>query len=506
MVGRGDRLPVDDALGVRRHAHRGAPLGGDGALHRIPCARRATNWFAPSRVSATGCRSTPTRRWTSWARPTSRSTARLMAEMARGDRPVDGRGEIPARSSARCAPRSAGPTWGRAGRWPRTRRRPTPWPCASACWRRTRRSGPFASLVRDLAYRGGHFSTGFLGIKEIMNVLSERGRADLAYRILLSEEFPGVGRYEIKQGATTIWERWDGWTEEFGLQTPLMKLVQPLRLRGRGRMDVLGDGGDRAGGPGLPGDHHPPPPPRATCAIAAPATSARRGRIATEWFWQGGALHLVVRIPPGTTATVCVPCAENAALREGALPACESPRRARGGPGRRLRPVRGRLGALPLRGGWWGHAPVRRDGGAVRRPPSDPIRAINQIAKKGKHKAAVKMTDTLGGNAKTVAEVTALDNRDDVIATLRSRVAGPARARYGVRSLSLFGSWARGEQIAGSDVDVAVTFDDPPDPVGVLRPARGIGCRPGICRWTWSVATASSHWSWERVRNEEMLV
>ena len=53
-------------------------------------------------------------------------------------------------------------------------------------------------------------------------VLTETGaHADVAYRLLLNETYPSWG-YTIKNGATTIWERWDGWTEENGFQTPDM--------------------------------------------------------------------------------------------------------------------------------------------------------------------------------------------------------------------------------------------------------------------------------------------
>ena len=44
---------------------------------------------------------------------------------------------------------------------------------------------------------------------------------DLAYRLLLNDTFPSWG-YSIKHGATTIWERWDGWTAHEGFQDPGM--------------------------------------------------------------------------------------------------------------------------------------------------------------------------------------------------------------------------------------------------------------------------------------------
>ena len=52
-------------------------------------------------------------------------------------------------------------------------------------------------------------------------MLTEDGRPDLAFALLHQEEFPSWG-YSIRRGATTIWERWDGWTEEHGFQSPHM--------------------------------------------------------------------------------------------------------------------------------------------------------------------------------------------------------------------------------------------------------------------------------------------
>lgn len=50
------------------------------------------------------------------------------------------------------------------------------------------------------------------------NVLSEQGLNDLAYRLLLNEEFPGW-LYEVKLGATTVWERWNSHDENGNLSS-----------------------------------------------------------------------------------------------------------------------------------------------------------------------------------------------------------------------------------------------------------------------------------------------
>ncbi len=50
--------------------------------------------------------------------------------------------------------------------------------------------------------------TGFIGTPILCHVLSDYGMGDLAYHILLNEEYPGW-LHEVKLGATTVWERWN---------------------------------------------------------------------------------------------------------------------------------------------------------------------------------------------------------------------------------------------------------------------------------------------------------
>lgn len=69
------------------------------------------------------------------------------------------------------------------------------------------RQAVFNNLVADIESRNGHLSTGFVGTPFLMKVLTENGRADLAYTIATREDYPGWG-YMIKMGATTIWELW----------------------------------------------------------------------------------------------------------------------------------------------------------------------------------------------------------------------------------------------------------------------------------------------------------
>lgn len=65
-----------------------------------------------------------------------------------------------------------------------------------------------AMLRKSLEHAGEKLKTGFIGTPILCNVLSDNGMDDMAYRLLLNEDYPGW-LHEVKLGATTIWERWN---------------------------------------------------------------------------------------------------------------------------------------------------------------------------------------------------------------------------------------------------------------------------------------------------------
>ncbi len=72
-----------------------------------------------------------------------------------------------------------------------------------------------------LVTRNLHLSTGFLGTPLLLKTLTENGETDLAYDLLLQTTYPGW-LYPVTQGATTVWERWNSWTEKDGFCDPEM--------------------------------------------------------------------------------------------------------------------------------------------------------------------------------------------------------------------------------------------------------------------------------------------
>ena len=67
----------------------------------------------------------------------------------------------------------------------------------------------FSRLVEQVEKQNFHLDTGILGTRYLLDVLSRYGRGDLAYRIATQRDFPSWGLW-IEQGATTLWENWNG--------------------------------------------------------------------------------------------------------------------------------------------------------------------------------------------------------------------------------------------------------------------------------------------------------
>ena len=63
-------------------------------------------------------------------------------------------------------------------------------------------------LLQLFQFSHGKLRTGFVGTPLMSNILSDHGMDELAYHLLLNEEYPGW-LYEVKLGATTVWERWN---------------------------------------------------------------------------------------------------------------------------------------------------------------------------------------------------------------------------------------------------------------------------------------------------------
>ena len=166
-----------------------------------------------------------------------------------------------------------------------------------------------AYLVDAIARENWHLSTGFVGVGYLLPVLSSNGYTAVAYRLLEQRSFPSW-QYTIDRGATTIWERWDGWTEESGFQSPHMNSFNHYSLGSVGEWlyrFVLGI--ELA--PGAAGFDRVVirPHPGGSLDYARGAFESVRGEISTTWARDGSRFTLSVQIPPNVRASVRVPSA-----------------------------------------------------------------------------------------------------------------------------------------------------------------------------------------------------
>ena len=160
-------------------------------------------------------------------------------------------------------------------------------------------------LVQNIEARDNHLSTGFVGVGYLCPVLTEAGYADVAYTLLLNTTFPSWG-YSITQGATTIWERWDGWTPEKGFQDTGMNSFNHYSLGSVGEWLQRYVAGIDAGAPGFAHLHLQPRPDRRLSFVRASFESIR-GRIESAWTLDGDNFALSVTVPANTSATVTLP-------------------------------------------------------------------------------------------------------------------------------------------------------------------------------------------------------
>ena len=147
----------------------------------------------------------------------------------------------------------------------------------------------------------GHVSCGVIGIQQLMRVLTEYGRPDLALKIASSDTYPSWG-YMARNGATTIWELWNGNTAD------------PSMNSGNHVM-ILGDlltweyaylAGIRAAAPGFRRIELRPLPIPGLDWVKCSFESGY-GTIESNWKKEGGQFIWEITLPANTTATVYLP-------------------------------------------------------------------------------------------------------------------------------------------------------------------------------------------------------
>jgi alpha-L-rhamnosidase len=172
------------------------------------------------------------------------------------------------------------------------------------------RSGEY--LLALLKENKGKLGTGFLGAKPLLPALSAAGHSDAAYQLFLSKEFPSWG-FEVANGSTTIWERWDSFTKEDGFKyNAAMNSFSHYAFGAVCEWMFGNAAGIRATKPGFETfDIRPEiaPDHMGKDGINHLTASLRtmNGHIISEWKKEPGTLSLEVTVPVNTTAHIYVP-------------------------------------------------------------------------------------------------------------------------------------------------------------------------------------------------------
>ena len=165
-----------------------------------------------------------------------------------------------------------------------------------------------AAHFRELILaHGGRLDTGFLGTAYICPALVKAGLSELACDLLLQRSYPSW-LFEVDQGATTIWERWDSYHPDRGFASPAMNSFNHYANGAVGEFIFSGLGGvsfqavDEEGRAAPRVRFRITPDPRIGFARSVLETPC--GEASSEWHLEGECLRWHGRVPPNTVGVL----------------------------------------------------------------------------------------------------------------------------------------------------------------------------------------------------------
>jgi alpha-L-rhamnosidase len=186
------------------------------------------------------------------------------------------------------------------------------------------RDATAARFVEKLAADGHHLKTGFLGTPWLLPALSAIGRDDLAMRLLLNEDSPSWG-FEVRMGATTVWERWNSIGPDGEFMADGMNSLNHYANGAVGDWMFNHLGGLQALEAGYRRVRIAPLLSQTDVRQAQASLRTPYGQLTSAWRRAADGLHLEVRVPVGIEAEVVLPAKAAEQVREGRLPASRAP-------------------------------------------------------------------------------------------------------------------------------------------------------------------------------------
>lgn len=171
------------------------------------------------------------------------------------------------------------------------------------------------NFVAKVAERNYHLSTGFIGTPWLLPALTAIGHSDVAYRLLLNKDYPSWG-YEVANGATTMWERWDSLKPDGTFGDVGMNSFNHYAYGAVGNWMYNNIGGISSTAAGYK-----------TSVIAPNIGGGLRdgqgsfdsvyGRISSKWSVTSDGMELEATVPTNTTSTIRIPAISKWAVTEG---------------------------------------------------------------------------------------------------------------------------------------------------------------------------------------------
>ena len=183
------------------------------------------------------------------------------------------------------------------------------------------------TVTRENKDDGGTFRpamslmTGFIGTAWISKALSDNGHSELAYRLLQNNKYPSW-IYPIDQGATTIWERLNGYTIENGFGgNNSMNSFNHYSFGAVGQWMIAYSLGIQRDEPGFRKFIlQPEPDPHGTDDISKGYYDCMYGRIISEWKIENNVLAFKATVPANTTAVLYLPAVSANSVKENGKP------------------------------------------------------------------------------------------------------------------------------------------------------------------------------------------
>ena len=162
-----------------------------------------------------------------------------------------------------------------------------------------------ANLIKRIEECNWHLSTGFVGTRDLMHVLSKIGRSDVAYRLLFNDTFPSW-LFPVKNGARSIWERWNSWTPEHGFGDVGMNSFSHYAYGAVYQWICENVAGIKSVKPGF-SEIVIKPYITEKLNWAETSYNSIHGKIIVNWKRDGKKVQLEVTVPPNVKAKIYVP-------------------------------------------------------------------------------------------------------------------------------------------------------------------------------------------------------